>query len=62
MAKYPKITFSDLADGRQVANRFGMNSVELMRVVREHTQKQGMGDREFQAFAEKVFSPETKNQ
>lgn len=60
MPRNPKITFSDLQDGRQVQSRMGLSSVELMRVVKDHTQKQGMGRAELQKFCEKVFDPSKK--
>lgn len=60
MAREYKISFADLKDGRQVAQKLGMSSIELIRVVKDKTQKEGMSRAEFQKFCEKVFNTDKK--
>lgn len=56
MAREIKLNFSDFKDARQVQQRMGLSSHEMMQQIRKHTQQQGMGDRELEKFCQKVFT------
>ena len=55
MAKEIKLSFSDFKDGREVQQRMGLTASEYINHMRKHTQKQGMGDREFERFVAKTL-------